>query len=237
VVAAGAVALGLLVGGIVSLPLWARLLVGLFTVAGVGFGIILRRVSKESRQGAPVRPPVSASAEGEAPGKKSPKFEFVGIGYPRAVYISQFHRIGVIEPTTRDQEEAAVSALTLRFRNVPSRNAARAINVVAQVRFSSKDRAKHRDVDYGVWLNTPCDCIGMEVGDTHELVLLLLDGTDPFCLRDLRHNINREYEEYFKMDHVEWFHHVDVTLIDQISHASNHWSLQIWHDGQGWCVV
>jgi len=184
---------------------------------------------------------VNVSEVGEMPHQvqtvKQPHFEFKGLGFPRPVYCSQSHREGIVEPTTTEQTHNSVSALTLRFQNAPKENltSARALNVVAQLRFNSEDWNKSTDIDYGVWLNSPCDCTDMEVGDTRELILLIFDGGHYYSLRDLRHEINREYDQYVKECAVDWFRYVKVTLIDQISHAAEEWLLQIWHDGRGWC--
>lgn len=166
-----------------------------------------------------------------------PHFEFKGLGYPRLVYCSPSHREGVIEPTTAEETHNSVSALTLRFQNSPQEDgrSARALNVIAQLRLFSADWNKSADIDYGVWLDSPCDCTDMEVGDTRELVLLVLDNGRYYALRDLRHDSNREYDQYVKEIAVDWFRNVNITLIDQISHASEKWLLQVWYDGQGWC--
>ena len=68
-VAAGALIVGAVVGWIVNVPLWGKFLFGLFTIVGIlllgGFGMILRRVSRESRNDAvPVNLPLSENVEG-----------------------------------------------------------------------------------------------------------------------------------------------------------------------------
>ncbi len=171
------------------------------------------------------------------PAPKYPHFEFVGIGFPRYLHISPSHEEGIVVATTLEQQRASVSALTLRFRNVPKGNSesARALNVVGQLRFYSDGWSKTTDIDYGVWLDSSCDCTEMEVGDTRELILLILVDGSRYALQDLRHDINREYEEYLKELAVDWFKYVKVTLVDQVSHTSESWLLQIWNDGSGWC--
>ena len=171
------------------------------------------------------------------PISQQPHFELKGLGFPRSLYVSQSHRDGIVEATTEDQDLNAVAALTLRFYNSPQVDgtSARALNVIAQLRFFSADWNKSADIDYGVWVDSPCDCTDMEVGDTRELILVLIDGAHYFALRDLRHDINRVYVEYVKVIPVDWFKNLRVTLIDQTSHASKEWVLKVWHDGQGWC--
>jgi hypothetical protein len=48
--------------------------------------------------------------------------------------------------------------------------------------------------------------------------------------------LNREYDQYVKPYSVSWFRYVKVTLIDQTSHASEHWFLRIWYEN-GWCQL
>ena len=139
--------------------------------------------------------------------------------------------------TTLEQQRASVSALTLRFRNVPKGNSvsATALNVVCQLRFYSKEWSRTADIDYAVRLESPCDCTDMEVGDTRESILVIRSPDSWNALQDLRHHINREYEQYFREFDVEWFTYVKATLVDQTSHTSASWLLHIWNDGRGWC--
>jgi hypothetical protein len=168
--------------------------------------------------------------------KREPEFEFIGLGYPRHLHVSERHREGVVEPTTLDQEQNSISALTLKFTNTPRSNgkSSRALQVVAPLRFYSEGWNRYRDVDYGVWVNSPCDCTGMEVGAIQELVLIFINGEDYASPCDLRHDINKDYEVYFKLESVPWFRYVRVTLTDQITHARKTWVLHIWNN-QGWC--
>lgn len=180
----------------------------------------------------------STPASGVPPSStaKRPHFKFAGVGFPRHLQLSQSQKDGLVEATAPEERESSALGLTLRFRNAPAANSTRALNVVAQLRFYSKEWSKAADIDYGVWLDSPCDCTDMEVGDTRELCLFILVEGSRYALQDLRHG-NREYEArpYVKDLPVDWFRYVNVTLIDQISHASATFLLQIWHDGTGWC--
>jgi hypothetical protein len=167
---------------------------------------------------------------------RRPHFRFTGLGY-KALFINPSPREGIGEPTTDEQETESVMGVTLSFTNmaVDDGSSKRAINVVARIRFYSDNWSKSRDILYGVWLNSPCNSTEMEIGAVEELLLILVNGSDYCALRDLRVDINKQYQNYFTLEDVAWVSHVRVKLTDQISATSEVFSLRVWYDGKGWC--
>ncbi len=168
---------------------------------------------------------------------RRPQFRFTGIGR-RHLFFSPDQKEGVVEPTTQEQEATSVACVTAIFtNNADDGTASRAVDVVARVRFYSSDWSKSRDILYGVWLSSPCNCTEMEIGAIQELVLLVVDGSTYFSLRDLRVSLNRQYgENYVKVEDVSWFSHVRIKLTDQVSGESTVFTLRLWFDN-GWCQV
>jgi hypothetical protein len=75
----------------------------------------------------------------------------------------------------------------------------------------------------------------MEIGAVEELILLVVDGSAYFALRDLRVSLKQQYgENYVKVEDVSWFSHVRIKLTDQVSGESTVFTLRLWFDN-GWC--
>jgi hypothetical protein len=167
---------------------------------------------------------------------RRPHFEFTGLGY-KHLFVSPDHKEGIVEPTSDEQEENSVSAVTFNITNtaVADRTSKDAINVIGRIRFYSKDWSKKRDVPHGVWVGSPCDCTDIDVGEEKELILILVNGSDYATLRDLRADINKQYPIYFRQEDVEWFLYVRVKVTDQNSGFFEIFSRRIWCDARGWC--
>lgn len=83
------------------------------TFAAVQGGTINYYVS--SRQAEQARP---SSA-------RQPCFNLIGLGHPRSLYASRYHREGILEPTTPEQVQESCPAVTLKFQNMPKLVASR----------------------------------------------------------------------------------------------------------------
>lgn len=101
----------------------------------------------------------------------APRFEYKG-AREKDLFISPYARSGISDPHDSDERAHSLQCLILRFENTVHANAARAIEVIAQISFRSADTVREQSIGYGVWVNSPCNCTDMDVGDTRELVLI-----------------------------------------------------------------
>jgi len=162
------------------------------------------------------------SSQVNEPARPQPQFEFVGLGQKRLI-LSKSRRDGLREAVSEEDILDSFHGVTLRFRNV---GLAEAMDVVAQLTFVS-EQDHFTPVDYGVWLDTGCDCQTIQVGDTREVFLMTVADRCRWTLEDLRRDINREYDPYIKYLQVD-FTHVEVCLFDQITHGRGKWRVDVF---------
>ena len=169
-----------------------------------------------------------------------PNLEFAG-SKQKPVFISPFASEGFCDPRDEDERMKSVQSLILRFENriLRDRKIGRALNVIAKIRFQSKDRVTERTVDYGVWLNSACQSTDVGIGDTVELVLMCLVDNTPMTFSDRRcenHSFHSEFS-YIEEGNVADLDIVDVTLIDKNTQASLNCKFRIWIEGTSLCVA
>lgn len=113
------------------------------------------------------------------------------------------------------------------------------MNVIAQVRFQSEDRATERRLDYGVWVDSPCVTTTFDVGDTCELVLLCVVNKKVFTFEDRRTDSNQYYSDFTYIDYfdAEDFPFVEVSVIDQTSQATVRHFFKVWREGARFCLA
>jgi hypothetical protein len=163
-----------------------------------------------------------------------PRFEFKGTR-EKQVFISPYARRGITDPHDDEETEKSVQALVLRFENV-SRDgiAKRAMDVVAKMSFRSANGVTEQAVDYGIWLNSPCNCTDMEVGDTRELVLICVMDGKLFSFDD-RRELNHDFQSPWSwLDDnriVDGLENVEVRLIDRRVGATQTFKFRIWRTG------
>jgi hypothetical protein len=158
---------------------------------------------------------------------------FVQIGY-----VSPFASEGFSDPRTEDQRSKSLEAFVLKFENRKSdsdRKLGRALHLIAKMKFHHKNGVTARDIDYGVWLNSPCNSTDMGIGDTRELVLMAVLGDGLVTFEDRRID-NRDFADdegfgYVDFPDIEGYGRVDITLIDQNSQASLSTNLKFWREG------
>ena len=157
------------------------------------------------------------------------------------IFVSPWSREGFCDPRTEEQRTKSISAFVLKFENrimAGNRKIARALNVIAKLSFHHKNGATKRDIDYGVWLNSPCNSTDIGIGDTCELVLICELENNLVTFEDRRRG-NDNFDEgfsYVQDGDVNGYERVDVTLIDQTTQASLTVKLKVWRDGSNFCT-
>lgn len=172
--------------------------------------------------------------------RPAPNLVYAG-GKRKSVFISQFPNEGICDPKTEEQREGSIEAFVLKFENRKpegDRKIGRALNVIAKLKFHHKNGARERDIDYGVWLNSPCNSTEIGIGDTEELVLMCVLDNKLVTFEDRRSG-NRfsgyEASTYLHDGDVEDYEQVDIALIDQHSQASLSLKLKVWREGASFC--
>lgn len=160
----------------------------------------------------------------------------------KPVFVSPLSRDGVCDPRNQEEHKKALQALILKFENrvLTGRKITSAMNVIAKVRFRSKDGVTERVIDYGVWLNSPCNSTGMDAGDTRELVLMCtMDDGSLITFEDRREGNHQFYDQwsYIEESVVDDLETVEVTLVDKNTQATLVRRLRIWRDGARFCVA
>lgn len=186
---------------------------------------------------------VNATAGGPAPTvvapkteRASPNFVYAG-GKRKRVFVSPSQREGICDPRTEDERTKSVEAFVLKFENRLAggdREIGSALNVIAKMKFRHKNGATERDIDYGVWLNSPCNSTDMGIGDTRELELMCVVNDRLLTLEDRRIDnrfLDAEGFAYIESSDVDDYDRVDITIIDQNSQASLHTKLKVWREG------
>lgn len=76
------------------------------------------------------------------------------------VFVGPWQHTGICDPVTQEQRDKSVHALVVKVENriVPGGSKiTSALNVIAKLKFRHKNGATERAIDYGVWLNSPCN--------------------------------------------------------------------------------
>ena len=169
----------------------------------------------------------------------SPNFQFVGAKEKR-VFVSPLSQDGICDPRKKKEDDNSVQALVLKFENGVSsdRKIARALNVIAKVRFSCASGGTERVLNYGVWLNSPCNSTDMGIGDTRELVLVCELGDKLVTFEDRREPNHQFYDgfSYLDVGDVDRLEIVDITLIDKNTQTMLKRKFKVWRDGVRFCV-
>jgi hypothetical protein len=186
--------------------------------------------------------PPSAQTPAEPPKTERPIPNLVYAGGKRkSVFISPLQNEGICDPKTETQRENSVEAFILKFENRKTKSGpqiGRAINVIAKMKFRHKNGATERDIDYGVWLNSPCNSTDIGIADTRELVLFCVLNNKRVTFEDRRNGnlyFGSEGFTYIQEGHVEDYERIDITLIDQNSQASLCIKLRVWREGASFC--
>ena len=168
--------------------------------------------------------------------RPAPNLVYAG-GRRKLVFISPSQSEGICDPRTEEQRGNSVEAFLLRFENRgagSNRKIGRALNVIAKMKFRHKNGVTERDIDYGVWLNSPCNSTDFGIGDTCELVLMCVLDDRLVTFEDRRSGnlvFGPEGFTYIQEGNVQDFERVDITLIDQSSQASLVIRLKVWRKG------
>jgi hypothetical protein len=219
--------------GIVTWTIENRILSIVIVAVGFCLFVIGKAMIADVRQKRkPAAPAASAQGEPEPPPPQpKPHFEFLGPAM-RYLYFSHDPREGVREPATRNQEDAEVWAITLRFTNLAKGALSLdAMNVFSRMRIYDETWMHSVDVDYGVWIGSAAECTDMDVGSVRELLLIVYgDHNSYYTFRDMRHGGRFEISEditYVREINVDWITNVEVILTDQRSHTSEGWIFRI----------
>jgi|HubBroStandDraft_6_1064221.scaffolds.fasta_scaffold07978_3 hypothetical protein len=185
--------------------------------------------------------PVLAQTQRPRPEITAPNFVYVP-GKRKSVFISPWAREGFCNPLTQHQRENSVDAFVLKFENRKPESdctIGRGLNVIAKLKFHHKNGVTARDIDYGVWLNSPCNSTDMGIGDTRELMLLCVLESGVVTFEDRRSG-NRYFDSegfsYFEYLNIDDYNRVDVTLVDQNSQATLSVKLKFWREGANFCT-
>jgi hypothetical protein len=159
------------------------------------------------------------------------------------IFVSPWSRDGLCDPHTEEQRKKSIHALVLKVENrvtTDGNKIGHALNVIAKLKFRHKNRVTERDIDYGVWLNSPCNSTDIGVGDTRELVLICVLGEKLVTFEDRRIDSRDFYGEKFSYIHngdVDGYERVDITLIDQNTQANVTIKLKVWREGDSFCTA
>lgn len=170
----------------------------------------------------------------------SPNLQYV-TSKEKRVFVSPLARDGVCDPRNSEEHGKSIQALVLKFENkvLSDRKIGRALNVIAKIRLKSKDGVAERVIDYGVWLNSPCNSTDMGIGDTRELVLMCaMDDGSLVAFEDRREANHQFYDNFSYIDDacVDGLEMVEITLIDKNTQATLNHKLRIWCEGARFCV-
>jgi len=185
--------------------------------------------------------PSAAKAETAKPPRVSPNLVYVG-AKRRPIYVSEWPREGICDPRSQEQRNHSFDALVLRFENrvASDRKIARALNVIAKLKFLHKNGATFREVDYGVWLNSPCNSTDIGIGDTRELVLLGVLDDQVVTFEDKRIDGTLDFSaapfSYLESPGIEGYDRVEIVLIDQNTQASLTTKVKFWRQGSDFCT-
>jgi hypothetical protein len=177
--------------------------------------------------------PRRAGLDTDEPPSRLPRFEFKG-SREKPVYISPDALSGITDPHDAKEWEKSIKALLLRFENTSSGGAnARAMDVIAKMSFRSLNGVTEQSIDYGVWLNSPCDCTDMDVGDTRELVIICVSDGTLSSFDDRRQGSHTFHSEWSWLDErpVDGLEAVEIRIIDRRTGASQEFALRIGYDG------
>jgi len=167
-----------------------------------------------------------------------PNLVFAGSKQKR-IFVSPFSRDGIHDPRSQDEREKSQVALVFKFENrsLEERKIARALNVIAKIRFKSQDGRRERIVDYGVWLNSPCNCTEIGIGDTCELVLMCdIDGE--FVTFEDRRTTNHQFHDefsYLDYGNVDGLEIVEIVLVEQNTQATLTRKFKVSRHGNSFC--
>lgn len=183
--------------------------------------------------------PAKVEAVSHSSEKPSPNLVYSG-ARRKNVFVNPWPDGGICEPRTTDERAKSLNALVLKLENRRGeRKISRAMNVIAKLKFRHQNGATERDIDYGVWLNSPCNSTNIGIGDTRELVLLcVLNGT-LITFEDKRVDsldFRAEGFSYIETCDIDQFDRVDITLIDQTTQAYLHLKLKFWREGASFCT-
>jgi hypothetical protein len=174
-----------------------------------------------------------------APEKKAPNLAYAGCKQI-AIYISPDPKRGISEPHTHDEFEQAIGqALIFKFENtpIPGQTVGRAMNVVAKLRFKSATRGTERVLDYGMWLDSPCESKGIEPGDTRRLLVMIRKDSRLITFVDKRGHGRFQYGSiYWEPQPVDDLASLDLTLIERNTQTAVKFAFRVWWDG-GFCVT
>ena len=188
-----------------------------------------------------IYPPIAdAGATPQATQKRSeveptsslPNFEYKG-SMEKRVFINPEASCGISDPHNSEEREKSLQGFVLRFENTPNGNTARALDLIAKVSFQCSTSAREQSFGYGVWLNSPCNATGMDVGDTRELVLICVIDGGLFSFDDRREGNHDFHSEWSWLDArpVDSLESVRIRLIDKITGAVGTFSFRIWYEG------
>lgn len=196
----------------------------------------------------------AASVEGTLP--RAPNLTYAGYKQT-TVYISRDPRRGISDQRTdaefedaefEDAEsEKALQALTLKFENRPilGQTVGRAINVIAKLSFRSPNRETERILDYGAWLNSPCESVGIDPGDTRRLVVMCADNNHLVTFGDKRAQgsfVRRlprrmtSYLPYLEREPVDGLELLDVALTEKNTQTIVTYAFRVRWDEGSFCV-
>ena len=160
--------------------------------------------------------------------KRGPHFVYKGYRV-KPVFINSYAQHGITDPHDTSEYERAIQALIFRFENAPHDIGARAINVIAKILFRSVKGTSEEAVGYGVWLNSPCNCTEMEIGDTRELVLICQLEDKLLSIDDRRESNHHFHSEWSWMDTrpVDGLEIAEIRLIETQSGATKTFNFHI----------
>ena len=184
-------------------------------------------------------PPPHSTSKPEAT-LKAPNLHYAG-SKQKLVFVSPDSRQGICDPQTSQERDVSLRALVLKFENkiLADRKILRARNVIAKLRFHSANGATQQLIDYGVWLNSPCNTDDIGIGDTSELVLLCLMDGSLFSFEDKRRDGSTFTQNFSWLEdcNVDNLSMVEITIIDQDTQHILTLKLRVWLDGTSFCVA
>lgn len=159
----------------------------------------------------------------------------------KEIFVNPWPLDGISDPRTSEEREKSIHSLVLKIENqLCGRRITRALNVIAKLKFQHENGATERDIDYGVWLNSPCNSTDIGIGDTRELILIFVLDNKFMTFEDRRTD-NRDFcsegFSYLESCDIEGYDLAEITVIDQSSQEALKLKLKFWRKGTDLCTT
>jgi hypothetical protein len=152
--------------------------------------------------------------------KRGPNLIYQGSRVSR-LHLSQWDREGLREPNNAEEDKHAFEAIVLKFENEPRSDGTTtdSSDLIARIVYRLTGGEVKR-IDFAVWLNSSLRSHYIEIGETHELLLLFRKEPQEFLALEDKRVMNQHFSDPWSWFRPEDFLNVEsaeVTITDQES--------------------